>query len=284
MSFPLKKITEFCYAVMDENSYYSNAGAIVLPEFIFVVDPLYIPSHAQEFRKSLSRFNVPVKYIFLTHYHGDHIFGLNAFKDISSIAHKNIIKNLARRMNSDWSRDSLDRHAKEDPAEDGWMADADVLVPEITFDKKMYIYNKYNFQTANDLSIKIFHTGGHTDCSGFVYFPHDKVIFAGDLLFTHQFPYGGDATCNPDEWIDALKLLLSLDVEYYIPGHGNAVDREEVKKQLVFFHALKEAVLTGIKKNKSASEIKCPDYYEFNQKYASLKAKSIEHWYRFFKG
>ena len=60
----------------------SVLGAISLGKYSIAIDsgnPLEI---GQGFRKNLeSYFNLPVRYLFLTHAHSDHRGGMNAFKD-----------------------------------------------------------------------------------------------------------------------------------------------------------------------------------------------------------
>ncbi len=97
------------------------------------------------------------------------------------------------------------------------------------------------------MRIEIYYTGGHTYCSCFAYFPEDKVVITGDLVFSYQFPYGGDITCNPDKWIKSLDFMLSLDADTFIPGHGPVVGKTEVKKQLDFFLSLKNEINQKLK-------------------------------------
>ena len=63
-----------------------NAAAVALDNFIVVIDPMYYPSQGRKFRKYLEKkYNLPVKYLFITHYHGDHVFGMSAFKGVEVI-------------------------------------------------------------------------------------------------------------------------------------------------------------------------------------------------------
>jgi len=275
--FPLNKITENCYAITNEKLFGSNAAVIILHDSIFVFDSLYNINHSILFRKELDKFLLPIKYLLISHYHGDHIFGIKAFEDINKIASFKIFKNIEKRLKTDWSNFKLEQMAANDPKSE-WLLDVKILIPEILFEDKIYIIER----KFGDMHIEIYNTGGHTDCSCFAYFPEDRVIITGDLVFSYQFPYGGDITCNPDKWIKSLELMLSMDAETFIPRHGPVVGKSEVKKQLDFFINLKNEIISKLKKKKEYHAIICPDYYEFNEEYPELKNVSLKKWFDFY--
>ncbi len=58
------------------------------------------------------------------------------------------------------------------------------------------------------------------------YIPGDKVIFTGDILFIggHPIMWAGPTS----NWLRACDLILSLDVETIVPGHGPITDKHGV--------------------------------------------------------
>ena len=66
---------------VENQNFISNAGFIVTDDGVVVVDALGSPALAQamiaEIRKVTSQ---PIRYVILTHYHADHIYGLQVFK------------------------------------------------------------------------------------------------------------------------------------------------------------------------------------------------------------
>jgi glyoxylase-like metal-dependent hydrolase (beta-lactamase superfamily II) len=56
--------------------------------------------------------------------------------------------------------------------------------------------------------------------------PENRVIFTGDILFVNGHPiiWAGPV----GNWIKACQLMIDLDVETVVPGHGPITDKEGV--------------------------------------------------------
>ena len=62
----------------------------------------------------------------------------------------------------------------------------------------------------------------HTRGDTLVYVPDAATIFTGDILFINGTPI---VWAGPlENWIAACDLMLSLDVETVVPGHGPITD------------------------------------------------------------
>lgn len=62
----------------------------------------------------------------------------------------------------------------------------------------------------------------HTQGDVVVYVPSDRVLFAGDVLFTRVHPLVAPGTA--DAWIGACERLLEWDIDVVVPGHGPVSD------------------------------------------------------------
>ena len=91
------------------------------------------------------------------------------------------------------------------------------------------------FLTEGDLAVrgldfKIYHSPGHSPGSVSIYWPEQKALFAGDLIFKEglgrtDLP-GGDGTLLKE----SIKRLEELEIEWLLPGHGDIVHgAQEVK-------------------------------------------------------
>jgi glyoxylase-like metal-dependent hydrolase (beta-lactamase superfamily II) len=68
--------------------------------------------------------------------------------------------------------------------------------------------------------LSIFHTPGHSPGSATLYWPAQKALFTGDLIFKEGFgrtdlPGGDSATLK-----ESIKRMAELDVELLLSGHG----------------------------------------------------------------
>ena len=85
--------------------------------------------------------------------------------------------------------------------------------------------------SLDGLELDIIHTPGHSPGSVTLYWPRQKVLFTGDLVFKEgigrtDLPGGDGAKIK-----ESIKGLMNLDVEWLLPGHGNFISgAENVKK------------------------------------------------------
>ncbi len=190
-------------------NFISNAGFVVTPAGVVVIDALGSPTLAErlmaEIRKVTPR---PVTHVIVTHYHADHIYGLQAFKAQGA----RIIAHGAAReyMNSETARLRLEVSRVELAP---WVNDETRLVEAdewLEGDKTLTI-------GGVEFQIKIVGPS-HTPEDLVVYLPGEKVLFAGDLVFRSRIPYVGKADSR--HWILALEKLLAFDAGVIVPGHG----------------------------------------------------------------
>lgn len=80
----------------------------------------------------------------------------------------------------------------------------------------------------------------HTKGDLIAYVPDAGVVFAADILFVDVTPvmWAGPVA----NWLRALEVLLSLDAEIYIPGHGRPAGRAEVQQLHDYLHWLQQGV------------------------------------------
>ena len=226
----------------------SNAGAIALGGFIVAVDPSSTADSAPIFRRGIEEhFKLPTRYLLVTHYHGDHTQGIGAFRDTVVVG--------ARQLH------------------DQMMRDGKPFPPELMFTDKLIIED-------GGSRVEIYYAGGHTVCSAIAYFPEEKVIFLGDTLFADEFPWAGDPSSDPDQWIAFFEKILRLDFDHVVPGHGPLCGKEEVRRQLRFLKELRENTLKAIEMNAGPVRIEMPTIYEKVPE--SRDTRTLRHFYDFY--
>ncbi|UCG02414.1 MAG: MBL fold metallo-hydrolase [Candidatus Heimdallarchaeota archaeon] len=238
------KISEYSFMVIGERPH-GNVGGIAIENYAVAIDSTGNLSGGRTFRKKLEEYyNLPIKYVILTHCHGDHISGRQAFKDADIVV-------------SDYT-----------PTDKG------------RFQNALFIKDEHLIQDGS-YEVKIFHTGGHTVGSMFVHFPAEKIIFAGDLIFENLFPpFGGDPTCNPELWFNALDEIKTLKPIKIVPGHGPFLTGDKITNHISNLQKLRSCIKIAIKEKLKPSEIEITDYYgEFHPRWWS---RTLPHWLSFY--
>lgn len=92
--------------------------------------------------------------------------------------------------------------------------------------------------SLNDIDLIVLHTPGHSPGSVSLYWPDQKLLFTGDLVFKEglgrtDLPGGDSALLK-----ESVKRLAELEVEWLLPGHGDIIDEAmDIKKN---FNHLKQ--------------------------------------------
>ncbi|UCG01355.1 MAG: MBL fold metallo-hydrolase [Candidatus Heimdallarchaeota archaeon] len=267
----LEFVTDYHCIVNTNNIRSGNIGAILLHNFACIIDTTTYLITAKKFREKIEKkFKLPIKFLIYTHYHGDHIFGASAFRDLAIISSKQTLRNLT----SVETLKSIEEWKNNLIKEDSFAKGIEIVLPSICFLDKLLIKDE-------GLEIEINHCGGHTSGSTYVYFPKEKVIYTGDLIFEDIYPYAGDPTCNPDVWITQLEKIQNMDIEKIVPGHGPILEKRELNKHIIFFKSLRALVREAIRKNLPIDTMIPPDFFEFE---ADIwKPIAVEYWYNFYR-
>ena len=190
-------------------NFISNAGFVVTPAGVVVIDALGSPALAERLMAQIRRVTPqPVTHVIVTHYHADHIYGLQAFKAAGAriVAHR-----LAQTyLNSDTARLRLEASRAE-------------MAPWVNADTRLVPADDWldgdQALTVGGVRLQIKAVGpSHTPEDLVIYLPHEKVLFAGDLVFRNRIPFVGQADSR--HWIEALDALLTFDTTVIVPGHG----------------------------------------------------------------
>jgi cyclase len=252
----------------------SNVGAIVFDDFIVAVDAGMRPYATRVVRTALEReYARPVKYLCVTHYHGDHTFGLGLFKDVTILASGEILDSFARDPGR--TKEGLAQRVKEDPEAAEWVGEVEFVTPSALFHEQIDI-------VCRGRSVRFRHVGGHTSCSVYGYLPDEQVLFTGDLLFAGGFPFAGDETTDPEVWMSTLREFLRMDIRHVIPGHGPVSGRDELEKQLRFFEDLKSNTLAAVLAGQSWRQILIPPVYEEAEE-EWFAERTLQRWYEYYR-
>ncbi|MEO8279924.1 MAG: MBL fold metallo-hydrolase [Ideonella sp.] len=191
-------------------NFISNAGFVVTSESVVVIDALGSPALAEELIAQIRRITpLPIRDVIVTHFHADHIYGLQAFKAIGARIHGHPAGRLY--LNSETARLRL-QASREELAP--WINDKTELVAADD-----WLSGETNTLTRGDTELQILHVGpAHTPEDLVVLVKGSGVLFAGDLVFRGRIPFVGQADSR--SWIASLGRLIDLAPSILVPGHG----------------------------------------------------------------
>ncbi|MES2960072.1 MAG: MBL fold metallo-hydrolase [Pseudomonadota bacterium] len=210
-------------------NFISNAGVISTPGGVVLVDALGSPALARALLAAIAEHTPQrVTHVVVTHYHADHIYGLQVFAEAGAriVAHR-----AAREyLQSDLARLRLANSIAQGLTEPGtrlveathWI-DADGVLEVGGERVELRVVGPAH--TPEDLAL---------------WLPQRGVLFAGDLVFRGRVPFVGQADSR--QWIASLDALLGLPARVVVPGHGplSTTAREDLQLTRDYLAFLRE--------------------------------------------
>ncbi len=194
----------------------ANAGFVITEEGVVVFDALGTPSlGAEMIVKIRERTELPITHVVISHYHADHVYGLQAFKDQTRarvIAHSASSTYLQ-------SPDADKRLEQRKDALSPWVDDnTRVVAPDRTFDEELLVESgQYRF--------RIVHAGpAHAPDDSLMIVEPAGVLFSGDIIQMGRVPYLASEEVDSANWMTAIEKVRALKPRILIPGHGKASD------------------------------------------------------------
>lgn len=190
-------------------NFISNAAFVVTSEGVVVIDALGSPELARRLLAEIrQRTRAPIHTVVVTHYHADHIYGLQVFQAEGA-------RVLAHQAAKEYLYSETAQQRLQASRQDLWpWVDEKTRLIEPT----EWLQGATHFELGG-VRFEVIPVGpSHTAEDLVIYLPQKKVLFAGDLVFRNRIPYVGQADSR--HWIEALQHLLEFDATVIIPGHG----------------------------------------------------------------
>ena len=214
----IKKVSDHVYYVegipgvaTDNEGFISNAGFVVTGEGVVVFDSLGTPALAHKLVGKIKRItDQPILKVIVSHYHADHMYGLQVFEEIG--AEISAPRGAQDYLQSEVSNERLEeRRFSLDP----WVnEDTRLLLPDKTISKSESF-------SMGDITFTINYMGkAHSDGDLTMLVEPDSVLFSGDIIFEGRVPFVGSA--DTKNWLETLTRLETGGLSVLIPGHGPA--------------------------------------------------------------
>ena len=187
-----------CYIVQDEKS-----------KETMVID---VAGDVDEIAEMLDILQAKLKYIYLTHCHGDHIGGVQELKERYGgkvVAHRLAAENLK----------DPDINLTTYIQNKGLVIETDARVDD---DDLLHL---------GELEFRVIHTPGHTSGGSCLYCEKEQLLFSGDTLFRGTWGRTDVPTGDFEAIIKSItkKLMILPDETIVYPGHGKSTMIREEK-------------------------------------------------------
>jgi cyclase len=225
-----------------------NVGALVGSDGILIVDDDY-KVVSEKLRAALKDLgSEKPRFIFNTHWHGDHTEGNQVFgQDSIIVAQTNVRKRLSQ-VNSIFGE-----AVQPYPL---------AALPMITFTESISIYFDGEEVRA------VYYPSGHTDGDSVIFFKNANVVHLGDHFFAGRFPFvdleNGGSVQGLINNVGMLIKQIPADAKL-IPGHGGISTLDDLKSYHQTLKETAQIVQNAMKKKKTLDEIKkagLPDKYK----------------------
>ena len=202
----------------DNEGHTSNAGFVVTPQGVVVFDALGTPSLGWDLLQQIRKItDQPIRYIVVSHYHADHIYGLQAFKDHNP---GTIIIAQERAGEYRENEETADERANQrlDQRRDALFPWVDrntrVVPPDIIYPQRATL------NLGGKRFVLIYAGPAHSASDMMMMVEPDGVLFAGDIVQNGRIPFMNSDDVDTANWLRALTEVEKLDPTFIIPGHG----------------------------------------------------------------
>lgn len=196
-------------ATVENKGYMSNAGFVVTRDGVVVFDALGTPALGRAMIAAIHAITPqPIRRVIVSHYHADHIYGLQEFKAAGAQiwAHRE----ASRYLTSGQAEERLvQRRTDLFP----WVDDRTRVVPP-----DLWLDGDFAFRMGG-LTFELVHSGGaHSPEDLLMYVVEDRLLYCGDLIFAGRLPFVGNA--DSAGWLAAMDKMIALQPAVVVPGHG----------------------------------------------------------------
>lgn len=218
VAMPIKQVSEHCYyaagapgAATDNEGFISNAGFIVTDDGVVVLDALGSPSLGKALLDNIRKVtDKPIRIVVVTHYHADHVYGLQVFQDEGAeiIAPRGAYEYIDAPV-------AMQRLEERRLSLDPWVNDDTRLVrPD------RLVEESYEFSLGGIDFLVSYLGSAHSEGDMTLYVAQDRVLYSGDIIFEGRVPFVGEA--DTQAWVETLRRLETEELAALVPGHGPA--------------------------------------------------------------
>jgi cyclase len=224
----LTEVADGCLAYLqgDGGWGWSNAGLVIGDGASLLVDTLFDLKITRAMLDTMGDHTrtAPIGMVVNTHANGDHCYGNSLMGDAEIVATTATAREmeavppalLAALNNDDGATGELFRSFFGEFDFEG----IELRLPDRTFDGRIDL-------DVGGRSVELIEVGpAHTDGDAIAVVPDAGVVYTGDILFIGGTPIVWAGPLS--NWVAACDLMLGMDVDTVVPGHGPVTDKTGV--------------------------------------------------------
>jgi glyoxylase-like metal-dependent hydrolase (beta-lactamase superfamily II) len=221
----------------------ANTGWVVFRDYVVVVDANY-PWGARAVLSDLKKTtDKPIKFVFDTHYHGDHAHGNSVWVDAGAtvVCSEDCAEESLRKNTASWAKNTETGEFSLKPYR--------LEHPQVTFRDRLVLDD-------GAMRVELIRIGpAHTRGDAIAYLPKQRILFTGDVAVNQAGNNMADVDADHDNWVRALDALSARDVMTVVPGHGALGTAETLRGQRAYIAAVVNGVRAGIQKGTPLEQI-----------------------------
>jgi glyoxylase-like metal-dependent hydrolase (beta-lactamase superfamily II) len=213
----------------------SNAGFVVTDAGVVVFDALGTPALGYRLLQRIREVtDKPIERIVISHYHADHVYGLQAFEEHAGnppVWAQALTLGYVGGSTASQGEDAERRLEQRREALFPWVDEhTHVVPPTHTFENEM------TFELGG-VSFVLKHLGpAHAPGDSIMLVENYGVLFSGDVIYKGRVPFLDSPETNTRHWLEGLDYLTALKPQprFVIPGHGQP--SEKVSEAIAVTH------------------------------------------------
>ena len=248
----LQQVSESCFAVLNEKNRVcdANSGLINLGGGV-VIDTQSDLSHARRMIELFGKVwpGMPRRVV-NTHEDSDHVWGNQLFDGAEIIAHRTVPERMRHVADPHESQKLLKGAERLLPRlllkaiHPGVLAIAKQLQQDYDFSGielafPTTVFDERHVLNLDGTEVHLIYVGPcHQVGDTIVHLPKERVVFAGDVIFRQCTPMGWTGTY--EKWLKTLDLIIWLDPEVIVPGHGPLCGIEGAMEMKAYLEYVRE--------------------------------------------
>jgi cyclase len=222
----------------------ANCGWVIFTDYVLVIDANY-PWGAKkiipEIRKTT---NKPIRFVFNTHYHGDHAYGGSLFtsQGATVVCSEDCAAESRSKGQASWDKDA--------GTGDFSLKPYFLAHPTVTFPQRMVFDD-------GEHRVELIKVGpGHSKGDAVAWLPNEKLLFTGDLCVNWKWGNNmADADADHVNWTKALATMETWGPRMVVVGHGTIGDISTLRGQAGYISEMWRQVSEGKKKSKTPDQL-----------------------------